>query len=332
MIDHSKTLFTVFVNVAAARTIALTVTSTTVSDIRHAPGTGLSQGLWRPLRPHETMSNLGVSGLRHFIIPPRLLGGARDTNSLSEENLTTRADGMVVNEHGWEQGALNPGGTSKDASQIDFGSDPGTPPAEGLRATHGKNAWYSAAVAAEKEVHSDDDQPTHKKHKRTNSKGNKKASASDEEESPYSTEDGNDTESDSDAQAEISHEEIAEGLPTKTVEEGTSRLPKASKEPKRWPKKQKTTPVTSSQPLQPDTASSSGKSTETAAQKRNTRNAIWYFFTGPVTDHNFSKEIHVGDKFYRCRHGKPKDVLRMTTAMRGSLNGLLSLCSSLNSR
>jgi hypothetical protein len=39
---------------------------------------------------------------------------------------------MVVNEHGWEQGALNPDGTSKDASQIDFGSDPGTPPAEGM--------------------------------------------------------------------------------------------------------------------------------------------------------------------------------------------------------
>jgi hypothetical protein len=77
-----------------------------------------------------------------------------------------------------------------------------------LRAKRGKNARYSAAIAAEKEVHSDDDQPTHKKRKRTSSKGKKKASASDEEESPYSTEDGNDTESDSDAQAEISHEEV----------------------------------------------------------------------------------------------------------------------------
>ncbi|KAJ7855723.1 hypothetical protein B0H14DRAFT_3448816 [Mycena olivaceomarginata] len=182
---------------------------------------------------------------------------------------------MVVIEHGWEQGALNPDGTSKDASQIDFGSDTGTPPAEGSRVKRGKNARYSAAIAAEKEVHSDDDQPTHKKRKRTNSK------------------------------------------------EGTSRRPKASKEPKRRPKKQKTTPVTSPQPLQPDASSSSVKSTE-APQKRNTRNAIWYFFTGPVTDHNFSKEIHEGDKFYRCRHGKPKDVLRMSTAMRGSLNGLTS--------
>jgi hypothetical protein len=77
-----------------------------------------------------------------------------------------------------------------------------------LRAKRGRNARYSAAIAAEKEVHSDDDQPTHKKCKRTSSKGEKKASASDEEESPYSTEDRNDTESNSDARAEISHEEV----------------------------------------------------------------------------------------------------------------------------
>ncbi|KAJ7869335.1 hypothetical protein B0H14DRAFT_3440768 [Mycena olivaceomarginata] len=77
--------------------------------------------------------------------------------------------------------------------------------------------------------------------------------------------------------------------PSKSVE-GT--------EAKRRPKKQKTTPVTSSQPLQSDASSSSVKSTEIAPQKRNTHDTIWYFFTGPVNDHNFSKVIHEGDK--RC--------------------------------
>ncbi|KAJ7845963.1 hypothetical protein B0H14DRAFT_3454699 [Mycena olivaceomarginata] len=63
------------------------------------------------------MSELGVRGLCHIRVPPRVRGGAPE--------FTVRADGPVVNKHGWEQGALNPDGTSKPADEIDFGQDSG---------------------------------------------------------------------------------------------------------------------------------------------------------------------------------------------------------------
>ncbi|KAJ7833458.1 hypothetical protein B0H14DRAFT_2591487 [Mycena olivaceomarginata] len=78
-------------------------------------------GLWHPLRASETMASLGIRGLCHFTMLPRLRGGAPGSMSVRE-------DGTVVNEHGWEQGALNPNGSSKSAEDIDFGQDPGTPP------------------------------------------------------------------------------------------------------------------------------------------------------------------------------------------------------------
>ncbi|KAJ7714914.1 hypothetical protein B0H16DRAFT_1617240 [Mycena metata] len=110
----------VFVNVAATETIALAVTPTTsISDIREVichrgyvpcsdQGPIYVSGLWRPLDSLETMSGLGVKSLRHFSMPPRLLGGAGET--------------VVLNEHGWEQCALNADGSLKDAANIQFSS------------------------------------------------------------------------------------------------------------------------------------------------------------------------------------------------------------------
>ncbi|KAJ7849533.1 hypothetical protein B0H14DRAFT_2582465 [Mycena olivaceomarginata] len=84
----------------------------------HTQGTIYLMGCWRSLRAHETMLDLGVYGLRYFIITPRLLG-----------NASVRKDGVVVNEHGWEQCATNPDGTLKEPEGIDFGPDPDAPPA-----------------------------------------------------------------------------------------------------------------------------------------------------------------------------------------------------------
>ncbi|KAJ7467613.1 hypothetical protein FB451DRAFT_395024 [Mycena latifolia] len=124
-------LVTVFVDIAAAGTVALTVTPmTTVLDIRHAicrrghapctRGPIYLMGLRRPLRTFETMADLGVGALNHFFMPPRLLGGARG-------DLFVNGD-TVVNENVWDQGAVNPDGTHKEAADMDFGEDPGTPP------------------------------------------------------------------------------------------------------------------------------------------------------------------------------------------------------------
>ncbi|KAJ6615196.1 hypothetical protein B0H10DRAFT_2220542 [Mycena sp. CBHHK59/15] len=97
------------------------------------------------------MAALGIHGLRHFMMPPHLRGGA--TGSMS-----VRADGTVVNEHGWEQGALNPDGSSKPAEDINFGEDPGTPPSGASRLTrpkHGKDRVFKAALKAQAEEDSD---------------------------------------------------------------------------------------------------------------------------------------------------------------------------------
>jgi hypothetical protein len=44
------------------------------------------------------------------------------------ENTAEFTVSTVVNQHGWEQGALNADGTSKSAEEIDFGPDPGASP------------------------------------------------------------------------------------------------------------------------------------------------------------------------------------------------------------
>ncbi|KAJ6490957.1 hypothetical protein C8R45DRAFT_195493 [Mycena sanguinolenta] len=177
------------------------------------------------------MSDLGVQGLRHFIMPLRVLGGA-------PEQFTARDDGVVVNSRGWEQCATNPDGTLKDAGDINFGEDPGTPPPapEGSgsrrRPARGKNPHFADIIAAEGERLPGE--KSNSKRKRGPTKGKAKASESGAEESEFSG--GSESDSDSDAGAEITHEELAESLLSKTIPQGTSRHPPQAK-PKRGKKK-----------------------------------------------------------------------------------------------
>ncbi|KAJ6615279.1 hypothetical protein B0H10DRAFT_2041508 [Mycena sp. CBHHK59/15] len=167
----SPNLIPVFIDIATAGTIALAVTpSTTVQDICEAVcerGPIYLMGLWRLLRAGETMSALGICGLRHFIMPPRLRGGAGGSMSV-------HADGTVVNEHGWEQGALNPDGSSKSAEVIDFGGDPRTPPRGCRRPKRGKDKVFQAT---KRKVQS---------HAQRSAKGKEKETPSDAEDSMYS--------------------------------------------------------------------------------------------------------------------------------------------------
>ncbi|KAJ6548864.1 hypothetical protein B0H19DRAFT_1265655 [Mycena capillaripes] len=121
------------------------------------------------------------------------------------KTLSVREDGTVVNEHGWEQGALNPNGTSKSADDIDFGQDPGTPPPEGAsgsRPKRGKDKLFQAAMQIEGEVLSDDDQQSKKWKVRSRAKEKEN---SDPDDSSYSADVGED--SDSDPEAIMTHEE-----------------------------------------------------------------------------------------------------------------------------
>ncbi|KAJ6616549.1 hypothetical protein B0H10DRAFT_1949021 [Mycena sp. CBHHK59/15] len=149
------------------------------------------------------MSNLGVQGLRHFIMPPPH---------------TVQADGTVVNERGWEQGALNPDGTSKDAKDIDFGPDPGAeqPSGSSGRPSRAPSARFKAAVAAAQE--SDSDNPNRKKRKRKTrtGKGKSKATQSEPEDSAFSSGSGEETE-DSEADAKITNEERDRAVRTPQV-------------------------------------------------------------------------------------------------------------------
>ncbi|KAJ6565702.1 hypothetical protein B0H10DRAFT_1965559 [Mycena sp. CBHHK59/15] len=299
-----KKIFIVFVDIAATTTIALTVTpTTTISDMRDAlchhghahcrhQGPVYLMGLLCPLRPDETMSDLGVQGLRHFIMPPRMLGGAPAH--------TVQADGTVVNERGWEQ----------DAKDIDFGPDPGAeqPSGSSGRPSRAPSARFKAAVAAAQE--SDSDHPNRKKRKRKTRtwKGKSKATQSELEDSAFSSGSGEETE-DSEADAKITNE----GLPTTTFPEG-SRRSNASGAPKR--KKRKVAAAASTSTIVSETAQK--ESSTTKGSKK--RNPLWLFFTD-VTETNHGEKGESTDDFYRCNHGESRKVLRMTKLMRGSLNG-----------
>ncbi|KAJ6552721.1 hypothetical protein B0H19DRAFT_1235997 [Mycena capillaripes] len=94
--DSASDLIPVFVDISAVRTITLAVTPTmTVRDIRKAvchrapryiQGHIYLMGLWRPLCASETMSELGIRGLRHFIMPLRVLGEARGRDRISRHH------------------------------------------------------------------------------------------------------------------------------------------------------------------------------------------------------------------------------------------------------
>ncbi|KAJ7301998.1 hypothetical protein DFH08DRAFT_826996 [Mycena albidolilacea] len=276
-------------------------------------------GRWRSLHAQETMSDLGAHGLRHFILPFRVLGGAPG-------KFTVRDDGAVVDEHSFEQCALSADGTLKDSEDIEFGPDPGTPPPEasGSRPSHGKNPRYREIIDAEAERIWDDDKPAKSKRKRKThtTKGKEKATESDQE-SAFSADSERD--SDSEAGAELSNEELAESLPTRRFRKAAHAARRtrmstgdAGKNEKSIPTKREPIRILALSatclriPLNRSNQQPSGRAT---------RNPIWYFFTGPVHDHH--KKVNPGNKFYRCLHGESKEVLRMTNGMRGSLNGLI---------
>ncbi|KAJ6591396.1 hypothetical protein B0H10DRAFT_2233267 [Mycena sp. CBHHK59/15] len=334
--DSPSNLIPVFIDIATAGTIALAVTpATTVQDIReavcrrgfspcHSQGPIYLMGLWRPLRAGETMAALGIRGLRHFIMPPRLRGGA--TGSMS-----VRADGTVVNEHGWEQGALNPDGSSKSAEDIDFGEDPGTPPSGASGSTRpkrGKDRVFQAALKAQAEDSDEGQQRKKRKARpraRPSAKGKEKEAetVSDADDSAYSRSESDD-DSDSDPDATITHEELAAGLPTKTVPAGSSRRPKDG-ESKRTRKKRKTQhPSDESLNPAPSNAATAPSNTADADEKKSGKppSPMWLFWE-EITKPEPDAKGQSGDKFYRCRHGESKKPQKMTKAMKGSLTGLI---------
>ncbi|KAJ7938124.1 hypothetical protein B0H13DRAFT_1852052 [Mycena leptocephala] len=214
-------------------------------------------GLWRPLSGYETMSDLGIDGFRHFLMPSRVLGGAAD-------------------------------GSLKDAKDIDFGPDPGESdkeagPSSGA-AQRGKAKGKAKAKGKEKEM-------------------------SDPEDGAYSGSEDSE-ESDSEAENKVTNEEIADALPSKTVPQGTSRRPK--------PKKQKTTHSGTSNSEQPSNTVEPATAAESAARQRS---PIWHFFEN-VTNSNHGRKAQEGDRFYQCFHDETGKVLKITKAMKASINGL----------
>ncbi|KAJ7280120.1 hypothetical protein C8J57DRAFT_1567271 [Mycena rebaudengoi] len=305
--------FTVFINTAKTGTIAITVTPiTTVWDLREAichrgytacrdQGPIYLLGLWRPLRIWETMAELGVDRTRHFILPPRLRGGA--DADVNDEDID-----------------LEP--------NLGVDSEPEPSTSTKGRPKRNKDQRMKEAMVADNETTSDEDKrPKKRKVKprgqKTNGKGKQRETASDVEDLDYSGDDFDENESDSDAGAKISHEEVADSLPTKTVPEGAARRPKAKAPPR---KRKKTNP--SSVPEQPaPNAESSSNTTQPnppAAKKPRApkvRAPIFHFFEN-ITGTNHGEEAEDGDKFYRCRHGESTKVLKITRLMRGTQNGL----------
>ncbi|KAJ7061064.1 hypothetical protein C8F01DRAFT_158039 [Mycena amicta] len=110
---------TVFVETDQGPRQTLHITrETTIEEIRHlladrgrrSSGPIYLMGMRRRLRSWESMSQLGVLSLRHFVMPQRVRGGAVPS---------------TVNAQGWDQCAVDANGNLKDAKDIDFGPDPG---------------------------------------------------------------------------------------------------------------------------------------------------------------------------------------------------------------
>ncbi|KAJ7508131.1 hypothetical protein B0H11DRAFT_2308330 [Mycena galericulata] len=194
-------------------------------------------GLWCPLRSSETMSELGIRGNRHFVMPARLLSGAKVSQP-------------VFNERGWEQGALNPDGSHKDASEIDF-TEPGAEtelvePGPS-RPKRDKSQRMRAAIIADQQDSDEGESARGKKRKvkrrTTGSKDKGKQTndvLTDPEDETYSGDSGSGSdESDTEPEVVVTYEEIAESLPTKTVPEGSSR--RKSDQPKKKKRKPNTT-------------------------------------------------------------------------------------------
>ncbi|KAJ7241297.1 hypothetical protein C8J57DRAFT_1244838 [Mycena rebaudengoi] len=128
-----------------------------------------------------------------------------------------------------------------------------------------KDKVFQRALAEEYASDSDDTQNRRKRKAKPKAKATgkgkgkekqKEEGESDPEDLDYSGGDVNANESDSDVDAKMTHEEVADSLPTKTIPQGTSRRPKGSKDKRPPRKKKKTTHMDeASNTAEPDAAS-----------------------------------------------------------------------------
>ncbi|KAF7291209.1 Dimer-Tnp-hAT domain-containing protein [Mycena indigotica] len=274
------------------------------------------------LRGYASIAELNVHALSHFLVFPGLFGGS-----------------SAYNERGWEQCALGANGKLKDASEIDFGVDPGvndevTPVASGSRkrrdSTKNKNrSAYNAAILAEQEE--DDDglgaSKPRRKRRRTaarKSKGKDKVSGGSDEDAGDESYSGSGSESLSDSGLDdtVTNEELADSLPQKTIPEGKSRSGKPSQ-----PKKKKarlSTPIPPIVPPAPTLLKPARQPT-----KETKKAAARYFYE----EVNVERITLIGELpttvtecKYHCRHcisgnGAPH-IIKVSTGQKGNYNNL----------
>ncbi|CAA7268096.1 unnamed protein product [Cyclocybe aegerita] len=148
-----------------------------------------------------------------------------------------------------------------------------------------------------------------KKHHRTCKKIPKTAS---DEETDYTTDsDLSSDDSDSDVEMMMGNEELAEGLPSKTVPETSKHQPKKTK-----PKRTKTTANT----VQDDNEQPQPTVKQPSKMAGKTSNPIYLFYKKVTTDADGTTGD--GTKYFKCYHGTRKTV-KITKGMKGSLNNLV---------
>ncbi|KAJ6565359.1 hypothetical protein B0H10DRAFT_1965738 [Mycena sp. CBHHK59/15] len=203
----AKRLFTVFVDIAAATTIALNIRKALRRrghSLYNFQGPLYLMGLMRPLRCWVVQTVRVIN-----------LGTRLSANPNVAGDLAVNTDGVVVNDHGWEQGALNADGTLKMRMKWTLVRILAPGQHQFLRGT-----IYQALLQAGALVDSDDEDQGSKKPKRVTGnkrkrgaksvKGKEKETASDAADSSFPTDDEEDS-ADSDAEAKITNEESARG-------------------------------------------------------------------------------------------------------------------------
>ncbi|KAK6981508.1 Transposase-like protein, partial [Favolaschia claudopus] len=155
-----------------------------------------------------------------------------------------------------------------------------------------------------------------KKKSSKDAKGKQKAAGSDEETEYIGSSDSNS--SDSDSGVQVMNEELVDTLTTKTIPKGVHR---SEKPPRKKTKKSSD----NAQPSQPSATAESSKSAQDSSEgttRTTTTNPIYHFFDN-ITKKDHGQKAIKGDKFFKCFHGEsPRKVLKITVAMRSSLNGL----------
>ncbi|KAH9003026.1 hypothetical protein EDB86DRAFT_3116932 [Lactarius hatsudake] len=227
------------------------------------------------------------------------------------------------------QCALRPDGSLKDASEIKWVNDPddnipvapGRSPSRRPRNT----ARMAEIIAAEQDSGDDNNSKPSRKRKRTR-KGKSKAAQTDEEDDDF-VRSSSESETEGSNCDEITNEELADSLPSKTIPSGSGRhitAPVKSRAKKRCQLAKKhrhtTTAVCTkaTELMQPSEGNSGPPKAKAKAGKRN---PIYHFYK-EVELNKDGKSGEPGDKHYQCYHGNRK-VLTISKAMNYSLNGLV---------